>query len=71
MFRVCLCHNLFYVPCSLVVTCWERDDLLALLCVMFSCVLSLAHNGILGKVLYLIISIPDLCLFRYLVNNTI
>ena len=23
--------------CSLVVTCWERADLLALLCVTFSC----------------------------------
>ena len=31
------------VPCSLVVTCWEKADLLALLYVMFSCVLSLSH----------------------------
>ena len=31
------------VPCSLVVTCWERADLLALLCAMFSCVFSLSH----------------------------
>ena len=26
------------VSCSLVVTCWEKADLLALLCVVFSCV---------------------------------
>ena len=31
------------VHCSLVVTCWKRANLLALLCVMFSCVLSLSH----------------------------
>ena len=31
------------VPCSLVTTYWESTDLLALLCVMFSCVLSLSH----------------------------
>ena len=29
-----------FVPCSLVITYWERADLLARLCVMFSCVLS-------------------------------
>ena len=30
------------VPCSLVIICWERADLLAFLCVMLSCVLSLS-----------------------------
>ena len=39
MFHVCLNSTL----CSLVVTCWERVDLLALLCVMFLCVLSFSH----------------------------
>ena len=29
--------------CSLVVSCWERADLLALLRVVFSCVLSLSN----------------------------
>ena len=33
MFRVC--HAVFSVHCSLVVTCWERASLLALLYVMF------------------------------------
>ena len=33
----------FCVHHSLVATCWERADLLAHLCVMFSFVLSLSH----------------------------
>ena len=37
-FYICVCRTVLSVPCSLVVTCWERADLLALLCVMFSCV---------------------------------
>ena len=36
MLRVC--HAVLSVPYHLVVTCWERADLLALLCVMFYCV---------------------------------
>ena len=32
-----VCHAVFSVPCSLVVTCWERADLLALLYVLCSC----------------------------------
>ena len=41
----CLSLIFVSVPCSLVVTCWETDNLLALLCVTFSCVqvLSLSH----------------------------
>ena len=35
---VCLCYAFLSVPCNLVITCWERADLLALMCVMFSCV---------------------------------
>ena len=41
------CYNVSYavvsVYCSLMITCGERDDLLALLCVVFFCVLSLSH----------------------------
>ena len=33
----------FSVSCSLGVACWETDDLLALLSVMFPCVLYLSH----------------------------
>ena len=39
LFCVCVCHIVLPVSCSLVVNCWERADLLVLLCVMFSCVL--------------------------------
>ena len=51
------------VPCCLVVTCWERADLLALDCddyvfVTFPC-------GILSQVWYLIVFIPDLCHLSY------
>ena len=43
-FDICgSCHTLLSVPFSLVVTFWERADLLAHWYVMFSCVLSLFH----------------------------
>ena len=53
-----------------MITCWERADLLALLCVMFSCVFVTFIYGVLygvpGQVWHLIVSIPDLCLLPYL-----
>ena len=51
--------------CILVMTFWERVDLLALLCVMFSCVFVTCLYGVSGQVWYLIVSIPDLCLLAY------
>ena len=48
----------------LEVTCWERADLLALVCGVYLS-LSLSH-GILGQVWYLIVSIPDICTLTYL-----
>ena len=53
------------VPCSLVATCWERADLLALLYVMFSCVFVAFPFGVLGQGWYLIVSIPDLCIDEF------
>ena len=38
MFHVYLCNDALSVPCSLVITCWDRADLLALLYVVFSCI---------------------------------
>ena len=38
MFHVCLCYAVLSVPCSLVINYWESAGLLALLCVMVSCV---------------------------------
>ena len=36
-FHVCLCYAVLSVPCGLVVACWERTDLLALVCDVFLC----------------------------------
>ena len=66
MFRVC--HAFLSVHCSLVVTCWERADLLARLYVKLSCVLVTFQCGVLGQVLYLIVSFPDLCILTYFVH---
>ena len=33
MYHVCLFYTIMFVPCSLVITCWERTDLLVFLCV--------------------------------------
>ena len=63
LFMSCVCHAFASVNCCLVVTCWERTDLLALGCdvyVTFPC-------GILVQVGYLIVSIPNLCRLSYLV----
>ena len=60
LFMSCVVHAFASVYCCLVVTCWERADLLAfvsevlLFFVTFPC-------GIVGKVWYLIVSITDLC----------
>ena len=42
------------VHCILVVTCWERAGLLALLYVMFYCVIVIFPCGLFGQVWYLI-----------------
>ena len=50
------------VHCSLMVTCWERAILFALLYVMLSCVFVTFPSRVLVQVWYLIVSIPDICL---------
>ena len=54
----CVCHAFASVHCCLVVTCWEKADLLTFF-VTFPC-------AILGQVWYLIVLIPDLCVLSYL-----
>ena len=54
-----VCHTVLFVPCSLVVTCWETADFLALLYVMFPCVFVTFPYGVLGQVWFLIVLIPD------------
>ena len=65
MIHVCLWYAVLSISCSLVITCWERADFLALLCIVFSCVFVTFPYGVLGQVWYLIVSIPDLCLPLY------
>ena len=37
LFLFCLFHTVMSVSCSLVFTCWERADLLAVLCRTYFC----------------------------------
>ena len=66
MFQICPYYAVLCVPCSLVITCWERTDLLALLYVAFSCVFVTFPYGVTGQVKYLIELISDLCLILYI-----
>ena len=43
------CHAVLSVPCSHVVTCWERAVILALVFVIFSCVIVTFPYGVLGQ----------------------
>ena len=62
LFMSCICHAFTSAHCSLVVICWERADLLALVC---DVLLGFCHFpiGILIQVWCLIVSIPDLATF--------
>ena len=66
LFMSRVCHAFASVHCCLVVTCWERADLLALVCGVFNFVT--LPCVILGQVWYLIVSIPDLCHLSYFVK---
>ena len=60
LFMPCVCHAFVSVHFCLVVTCWERADLLALVYDVLLCFVTL-QCGILGQVWCLIVSRPDLC----------
>ena len=55
-------HIVLSVPCSLVMASLDKADLLALLCVKFSCAFVTFSYGFLGLIWYLVVLIPDLCL---------
>ena len=60
IFIICASCLTYCLVCILIVTCWERADLLALFCVMFSCAFFFSFPyGVLGWVWYLILLIPD------------
>ena len=71
VFVILSCHAFYYIHCSHVIACWERADLLVLLCVMFTCVFVTFPYGVPGKVWYLIVSIPDLYLLMCFVEQTL
>ena len=45
------CHTVLSFPCSIVLTCWERVDILALLYVMFSYLFVTFRYGVLSQVM--------------------
>ena len=67
---VCLYYTVLSVPCSLVITCWERADLLALFVCEFPCVFFTFPYDITGQVWNLILSIPGLYPLVYLHYST-
>ena len=60
----CVSHAFASVHCCLLVTCWERADLLALAGIA-NCIFVTFPCGILGQVWYLIASFPDICHLSY------
>ena len=61
-FLSCVCYA--FVRVCFMVTCWERTELLALVCGVLLRVCPFPI-GILGQVWYLIVSIPDLCTLTF------
>ena len=70
LFMCYVFHAFASVHCCLVVTRWDRADLLVLFVVFkgFNCSFVTLPCGILGQALHLIISIPDLCCLSYFYN---
>ena len=66
-FVSCVSRAFASVHCCIVVTCWERTDLLALVDDIY-CIFVTFPCEILSQLWYLIVSLPDLCLFSYLVK---
>ena len=64
-FASCVTYTLLGVHCCLVVTCWGRAKLLALVCDV-DCIFVTFQCGIMGQVWYLIVLFPDLCHLSYL-----
>ena len=60
IFVSCVSHAFASVYFRLVVTYWEKADLLDLVGGVY-CMFETFAGGILGQVWYLIVSFPDLC----------
>ena len=68
LFMPCVSHAFTSVNDCIVITCWERADLLALVGDVY-CIFVTFPCDILGQVWYLIVSFPDLCNFSYINKN--
>ena len=64
----CDCRAFASVYCCLVVTCWERADLLALVCDVYCGFVTFPCGILQGQVWCLIVSISDLCRLSYFVK---
>ena len=64
----CVSHAFASVHCCLMVTCWERADLLFLFFNVY-CIFVTFSCGILVLLWYLIVSFPDLCHLSYFVGE--
>ena len=60
----CVSHAFASVHWCLVVTCWERADLLALVGDVY-CIFVTLPCDILGQKWHLVVSFPDLCRLSY------
>ena len=67
LFMSCVSHAFPSVHCCLVVTCWERADIVALVVNVY-CIFVTFPCGFLGPVWCLIVSFPDLCHLSYFVT---
>ena len=66
VFAMSLCASVYM---CFVVICWERADLLALVCGVFCEFVTFPLvSWVRGQVWYLIVSIPDLCTLTYFNN---
>ena len=66
LFMSCVCDAFASVHCCLVVTCWERADLSALVGDVH-CIFVTFLCGVLGQVWNLIVLFPDICGISYFV----
>ena len=62
VFVSCVSHTFASVHCCLMVTFWDRADVLALVGGVY-CIFVTFPCGILGQVWYLIVLFPNLCVF--------
>ena len=60
----CISHDYESVLCCLVVTCWERADLMDIVGDVY-CIFVIFSYDILGQVWYLIISLPNFTCILY------